>query len=160
MILSKEANASEVAITQEPPRFPSTALAVALRLFKGLLRRAISNTAAPPRHWTHRLLRQHSALPVCRGQRSPTLIMCDWRRCRSSQLCCPALFLGAAPPSSSPLYMPTPPNDLQLMSRVLAVDEDIIAWLQRRERQHPSSNGSSRATSKRVSLPHPSTQGG
>jgi hypothetical protein len=71
-----------------------------------------------------------------------------------------ALFLGAAPPSSSPLYMPTPPNDLQLMSRVVAVDEEIIARLQRRERQHPSSNGSSRATSKRVSLPHPSTQGG
>jgi len=28
IILSKEANASEVAITQEPPRFPSTARAL------------------------------------------------------------------------------------------------------------------------------------
>ena len=78
--------------TQKPPRSPSTALPLRF-VTRGAPRRAVLERGA-----SALLGRTASKGGECvasvSGQRSPILTMCDWRRCSSSQRCCPKRETG------------------------------------------------------------------
>jgi hypothetical protein len=73
--------------TQKPPRFPSTARAVAFYV-EVALRRAVLERGASSCLDAQPQLGGWCVASVS-GQRSPTFVMCDWGRCPSSQCGCP-----------------------------------------------------------------------
>src|SRR3954454_15989645 len=90
---------ADSASTQKPPRFPSAACVVALRLRRGLPRRAVleRSPSLPPTGRTTFMndavdASSHEAvdaLPVCRGQRYPR---CDYDVPRATMLIKPVLL--------------------------------------------------------------------